>query len=436
MTQSGSAGEPDEPRVVVLHPSPEEEPSSPEAPSPNNHDSTRYALLNDLLHGGMRRSLHFPDSLEQEFRRHQALESAAVARTSIFYVAALFLGLGIGLLLILPPEVLGLWPLGYSLLGLVVVAGVILTRMPSLDSSFELYGSILAFLGMAIVAALPVLSEAQLMRQGSMIGTIHAAVVVGGMVGLRCVPVIFAVVGGGLTGLIVLLALTETPDWLLLLQTYAAGMLVAIILGWLAERRNREVFLQKSLLALEKSRSEALAERMKEMSRHDSLTGLANRRHFDEVLVREWQRCQRDGSSLSLMFIDVDFFKPFNDHYGHQAGDEVLARVGKTLSELARRPGDLAARYGGEEFVMLYPQTGPEALSYLAEELRRAVEELDLAHGHSECADHITVSVGTASVIPETSGRPEQLVEAADHAVYLAKRNGRNRVEVSTVPIG
>ena len=416
-------------RVVTLH-SPQEATTA----GAEHQESTRYALLNDLLHGGMGRRLHFPDALEEEFRYHQALEGAALFRTSGFYVLTLFLALGIGLMLILPGEVLGLWPIGYSTLALVIGLGLLLSRQRSLDPHFETMAGILAFLGMAMVVTLPALSDAPLMYQGSMIGIIHAAVVIGGMLGLRCVTVILAVGGGGLVGVLMLHVLNAMPEWLLLHQTLSAGALVGIVLSWLAERRNRLVFLQKKLLELEKARSDSLAERMKEMSRHDGLTGLANRRHFDEVLHQEWQRCRRDGTSLSLVFIDVDFFKPYNDQYGHQAGDDVLRQVGSLLAEHGRRPGDLAARYGGEEFVLLYPQTGPEAVSHLAEQIRASVEELELSHGHSDCADHITVSIGTASVIPEPSRSADELVEAADHAVYRAKLKGRNRVETTPVP--
>ena len=397
--------------------------------------STRYAQLNDLLCRGMALRLRFPSPLEEEFRLHQAHEGASLFRLSGFYVLGLFLALGTGLLIVLPPEVLGLWPLGYSTLAIIILAGILITRQHRFDPWYEPLIASLALAGIAIVTTLPALSDASLMRQSAMIGIIHACVVVGGMLGLRWGPAAVAIAGGGLAGLLTLQLLEAAPSWIMLQQTLGAGGLVGIVLAWLAEHRSRQVFLQQKLLELEKGRSDALAERMKQMSRHDGLTGLANRRYFDEVLAREWQRCRRDGTSLSLLFIDVDFFKPYNDQYGHQAGDQVLRRVGEVLAEYARRPGDLAARYGGEEFVLLYPQTGPEAAAHLAEQLRQAVTELQLAHGHSECAREITVSIGTSSVLPESGRHPDELVEAADHAVYLAKRNGRNRVESCPVPI-
>lgn len=392
-----------------------------------SHDSTRYALINDLL---TRRSLRlgFPAPLEGEFRHALSMESAAVARTSMYYVLLLYLGLGVGIIVLLPPEVLGLWPMGYAFLGLVVVAGILLSRRHQIDPFYEYYATALGLVGIAIAVTLPGLADNPVMRQGSMIGVMPALVVVGGMLNLRLVPAAIAMLCGGVGGLLVIYSLDRMPDWLLVNQTYTGGCLVATILAWLAERRNRLVFLQKSLLALEKQRSDQLAARMQEISRQDGLTGLANRRYFDEMLAREWLRCQRDGSVLTLMFIDVDYFKPYNDHYGHQPGDDCLQRIAAVLEKHTRRPGDLAARYGGEEFVLLYPQTGPEAANQLAEEVRQGIASLKVPHACSEAADHVTVSIGLASMVPEESHHPDELVQRADHGVYEAKRRGRNQV--------
>lgn len=391
-------------------------------------DSTRYALLNDLLQNRSL-SLNFPPQLEAEFRIKHARGNAVIFRSAVFYVLVLYLILGLGVMAILPAATLGYWPVGYAVLAMVILGAVLISRSRRMDPWHQKYVTTLAFLGMLITVVMPHLSDGALMKQASTIGIIHAAVVIGAMLGLRSVPAALAMWGGGYAAVLGLLVGGFRIDWLLLHQTLTAGCGVGTVLAWLMERNSRQVFLQQSLLALEKARSDELAERMTEMSRHDGLTGLANRRHFDEVLQREWQRCMRDGSSLSLMFIDVDFFKPFNDHYGHQAGDDCLSKVGEALKPLARRPGDLAARYGGEEFVVIYPQTGPDGVKKLAEEVRHAIEALAIPHSESKAADHVTISVGTATVVPEENRSPEELVKAADHALYKAKDNGRNRVE-------
>ena len=391
------------------------------------HDSTRYALLNDLLQAGWLR-FRFPRSLEQEFRHYHATASARTFRSTVFYVLLLYLVLGIGIMIIIPSETLGSWPLGYSAVTLLILAAVALSRSHRLDTWHQQYVTALAFPGMVVLTVLPEFTGAPVMKQAATIGTVHAAVVIGSVLGLRAGPAALAMWGGGYLGVVAILVSGQSLSWLLTHQTLTAGCAVGTVVAWLMERQSRQVFLQQSLLSLEKARSDDMAERMKEMSREDGLTGLANRRHFDEVLNLEWQRCMRDGASLSLMFIDVDFFKPYNDEYGHQAGDDCLQRLGRILADHARRPGDLAARYGGEEFVVLYPQTGPRSLEQMADKLLRAVADERMPHGHSSVADHITVSIGTACIVPEQSYNPEQLVAAADHAVYEAKNKGRNRV--------
>jgi diguanylate cyclase (GGDEF)-like protein len=136
----------------------------------------------------------------------------------------------------------------------------------------------------------------------------------------------------------------------------------------------------------------------------------------------------RNGHPLSLAMTDVDFFKPFNDNYGHAAGDRVLQTVAGTLMETLQRPGDMAARYGGEEFVLLFPETEPEDARQLAERARSALTERAIPHAHNDAADHVTISVGGSGMTPSSGQSPHALVEAADARLYLAKERGRNRV--------
>lgn len=168
--------------------------------------------------------------------------------------------------------------------------------------------------------------------------------------------------------------------------------------------------------------------KLEALSVTDSLTQLANRRHFDQTFDQEWQRAVRQGSPLSVVMIDVDKFKAYNDHYGHLAGDECLKKVAKVMQQTLRRAGELAARYGGEEFVILLP--GHDVNSALAEaqRIRSAVEALSLPHKASDTAQVVTVSLGVASRMPQRAEDPYGLVQQADEALYLAKHQGRNRV--------
>ena len=161
----------------------------------------------------------------------------------------------------------------------------------------------------------------------------------------------------------------------------------------------------------------------------DSLTGIPNRRRFDEVLGSEWSRALRYETPVSLLMIDIDFFKFYNDTYGHQAGDEILKKVAQILVGSVKRPGDLAARYGGEEFVVLLPGTDAPNAGIFAENLRREVEELRLEHRRSRISSWLTISIGCASLVPRKDKDPEDLIQLADKALYMAKETGRNRVK-------
>jgi two-component system, chemotaxis family, response regulator WspR len=164
------------------------------------------------------------------------------------------------------------------------------------------------------------------------------------------------------------------------------------------------------------------------LSTVDGLTGLANRRRFDEVLEQECRRARREDAPLALIMTDVDFFKKYNDAYGHQGGDECLRKVASVLGQGARRPADLAARYGGEEFALVLPHTTAEGAVVVAEALRGGVSALNLLHAGSTVASHVTLSLGVAVMDPtDPELGPEVLLERADGALYEAKRSGRNR---------
>lgn len=170
-------------------------------------------------------------------------------------------------------------------------------------------------------------------------------------------------------------------------------------------------------------------QRLDRLSNTDALTGLANRRRFDQFLQRECRISRRDGAPLSLLLIDVDYFKPYNDHYGHPAGDHCLRQIGGLLADFARRPRDLAARYGGEEFALILGATDTNAARLLGERLRCHIQDLALPHAAAEFTDRITVSIGIATRVVGKDVTPCDLLDLADKALYAAKRQGRNRVE-------
>lgn len=231
--------------------------------------------------------------------------------------------------------------------------------------------------------------------------------------------------------------------------------LVAILLllwaGWrysvrlqteLAEQLRLRVALAQANIELEdkvQQRTQALEEvnhQLEVLSVTDALTRLANRRRFDAVWLDEWQRALRQATPLAVIMLDVDHFKAYNDHYGHQQGDECLRRVGEVLLTTVRRAGELVARYGGEEFVVVLPGTSVIHAMAVAESIRANIQAAGIAHAHSGVAAVVTVSLGVAVGIPTQGDAPDALVHAADAALYRAKDQGRNRVVLSDIDRG
>src|SRR5687768_2099836 len=199
------------------------------------------------------------------------------------------------------------------------------------------------------------------------------------------------------------------------------------------ESRNAELMQLRLVL-------ETANQRLKRLVAVDALTGVANRRHFDRALDREIRRARRENLPLSLVFLDLDEFKRFNDTYGHARGDEVLRQVAHTLDETFRRGGDLVARHGGEEFAVVLPGIDARRAGLYAERLRRRVWRLAISNDASQLSDRITISAGVATITPHAPGfadaTPDALLRAADEALYRAKCQGRNRVCMATAPAG
>jgi len=192
----------------------------------------------------------------------------------------------------------------------------------------------------------------------------------------------------------------------------------------------RLVQMQRALVKLTGQLNEA-NQALQRLSMTDGLTGIANRRMFDESLGREWRRCLRLKKPISIVMLDVDNFKKYNDRYGHQAGDDCLKEIADQLSRSAPRPADLVARYGGEEFVMILGDTDEDGASWVANRICQHVAALKIPHEDSEHV-YVTVSCGVCSVYPDREMSAETLLKTADNALYHAKAEGRNRVGILT----
>jgi diguanylate cyclase (GGDEF)-like protein len=168
---------------------------------------------------------------------------------------------------------------------------------------------------------------------------------------------------------------------------------------------------------------------LEKLSSIDGLTEIPNRRCFDETLANEWARARRAHSNISLILIDIDFFKQYNDHYGHAAGDKCLQKVAKTLNYSLKRPADFVARYGGEEFVVILPEIDHNSALIMANKLNESIVQLELPHEASQVSQYVTISLGIATTIPQDDQRHESLLETSDKYLYEAKSSGRNQVK-------
>lgn len=197
-----------------------------------------------------------------------------------------------------------------------------------------------------------------------------------------------------------------------------------------AELEYAHTKLELAYKAIEKEveRRKQAEERLKRISTLDGLTGISNRRHFDEFFAQEWKRGAREQYSIALILLDIDFFKRYNDTYGHQAGDDCLVKVSQIMNGAVHRPSDLCARYGGEEFTIILPNTQMNSARKLAKTIRLKIEATQIEHSSSDVSQYVTASLGVSAKVPKANSSYNSLIQAADKALYQAKHCGRNQI--------
>lgn len=393
--------------------------------------------IQELLDGRQRR--RFSAGLETDFRNHVKLRALDILRqgwlTILFFYLLVALATYVEVRLLSYPLFLEgnlkVWWAAVLSEGVAITALILLPRIPFMVANF--WTSITLIAGLAIAAIIIATSAFPdpYFNQHSSYVVIFIISVVYGIGSMRLVPAAIAAATAGLLGWAVIWFFDLWFDWGLFAQYVILANVVGMLICYLLEQRDRRMFLQARLLELEKGKLDSLSRELSRLSREDVLTGLANRRHFNEVFQLEWDRARREQQMISLLFVDIDHFKPFNDNHGHLEGDRVLSRVGQALRDTLRRPGDLAARYGGEEFVLLLPGTPSVGAQEVAAQVREAVEGLRIPHQASSVGPHVTASVGVATLSPELGLRSAQLIARADEAVYAAKAAGRNCIKVA-----
>ncbi|EGY5282296.1 GGDEF domain-containing protein [Acinetobacter baumannii] len=373
----------------------------------------------------------FPKQLETIYRFQYQNGAAYEFRYRAPIILILYLFLSFGIYQVLPTEQVLSWLSYYSWVGIIVLIAWILSFIKKLNQWFDYYVGIGSSAAVAITFILiNVLENGQdnVLFHAAMM---YAIVIIYGAVGMRFYTAIIAGWVGGLIGILVSTYLNGDIDWTFLNRTYTFSSFLGMTLAYATDRQHRENYLQNCMIELNRIELMQQAQQLSLLSQQDALTGLANRRYLDETLDNEWRRALRHETPLTIMMVDIDFFKPYNDSLGHLKGDQCLKDIATAISSIAARSGDLVARYGGEEFLLLFPMTNAQQAKIQAERLMNAIKKIAIVHPCSSVSPYVTISVGVATTIPRLNDSISAFVSRADHALYEAKTNGRNQYQIA-----
>ncbi len=370
--------------------------------------------------------LLFPFTLEQKYSQQYQNEAAREFRLRGLIILALYLFLSLGIYQLLPETQVRNWLMLYGWVGVIVTIAWVFSLFKTLAQWFDLYTCIGSLFAVAITfAMIGVLApgDSSVLYHAAMM---YAVVIIYGFVGMRFYTAIIAGWFGGLLGVVITAHFNGQIEWTLLHRTYTFSSFLGMCLAYATDHQHRENYLQSCLIELTRLEMVEQANKLETLSQQDALTGLANRRYLDEVVKKEWDRSMRYRTPVTVMMIDIDYFKNYNDALGHPEGDRCLKKIAETIGGICARSGDLAARYGGEEFLMLFAMTNQVQADKHAERLLQLVRDLEIPHPSSPVSKHVTVSVGVASTIPQLHQQYTDFIKSADHALYQAKSSGRN----------
>lgn len=373
----------------------------------------------------------FPKQLETLYRFQYQNGAANEFRFRAPIILILYIFLSFGIYQVLPTEQVLPWFSYYSWVGIIILIAWILSFIKKLNQYFDYYVGVGSALAVAITFILiNVIENGQdnVLFHAAMM---YAIVIIYGAVGMRFYTAIFAGWMGGLVGILISNYLNGVIDWTFLNRTYTFSSFLGMTLAYATDRQHRENYLQNCMIELNRIELMQQAHQLSLLSQQDALTGLANRRYLDETLDNEWRRALRHEMPLTIMMVDIDYFKAYNDTLGHLKGDECLKEIAIAISSIAARSGDLVARYGGEEFLLLFPMTNAQQALIQVERLMNAIDKIAIEHPCSDVSPHVTISVGVATTIPRLNDSISAFVARADHALYKAKTNGRNQYKIA-----
>ncbi len=386
--------------------------------------------ISRLIHNDLN-YVWFPKKLEQNYRLQYQNEAARELRYRAPIILILYFFLSFGIYQFLDPSEVRDWILLYGWVGVIVFVAWIFTWFESMHQYFDWYAGIGSSLSVAITFVMTsVLDQGQssILYHAAMM---YAVVIIYGFVGMRFYVAMLAGWSGGVIGILVSMHYNSYIEWTLLNRTYTFSSFLGMCLAYATDRQHRENYLQSCLIEITRLEMVIQAQQLEVLSRQDALTGLANRRYLDEMLKKEWHRAMRHDNPLTVMMIDIDYFKAYNDSLGHLAGDYCLKKIADCIASVAARSGDLAARYGGEEFFLIFAMTDESQAVVQAERLLTLIQSLDIPHPTSPVSESVTLSIGVATLTPQLDEQMSGFIASADHALYMAKATGRNRYIVA-----
>ncbi|OTG91569.1 GGDEF domain-containing protein [Acinetobacter sp. ANC 3813] len=375
--------------------------------------------------------VYFSKTLEPVYKRQYQHEAALEFRfrAPIILILYLFLSYGIYQNISSGTQFVQ-WFALYAWVGVIIFAAWLISFIRKFDQYFELYAGAGCSAAVAIsFIIIPVVNNNNdaLLHAAMM----YAVVIIYGFVGLRFYTALSAGWLGGLIAIFITNILNYPIDWTFLNRTYTFSSFLGMALAYAIDRQHRENYLQNCIIELNKLEMAKQSEQLELLTQLDALTGLANRRHLTAVLDKHWNMALRYQMPISILMIDIDCFKEYNDHLGHIAGDFCLQKIANELQAVTSRSTDLAARYGGEEFLLLFPLQEEKQIEKIASKLLERITDLALPHPSSKISPYVTISIGAATIIPQEHDELSEFIQSADQALYLAKTNGRNQYYVA-----
>jgi diguanylate cyclase (GGDEF)-like protein len=374
--------------------------------------------------------LRVPDSLKAQFQQYRLRGLDRYVLSGAPPLAVLTLGLTIITSWIMFTSMNDhdkqLWILGSTLLSAIVVFGGAAMMLPLLRRFYPIAVPALSSIALIKLASFPQLFEDPSISAAESYFCVITIIII--VLALKLSPLssAIAIYSAGLISLALLNIGEYAISYVDFFYYYVVPAKVCLFVSILRDQQEIKEFFQDRLISFDKEEMERLNLELSNLANYDPLSGLANRRKFDEAMKVEWERHIRNHGDIAVVFIDLDHFKAFNDTYGHAMGDDCLEKIGKGIRNSLMRPTDLAARYGGEEFVVLLPNTNARGAMDVAKRILDSIEGLNIPHRMSPI-DHVTASIGFASMSPTQETTPSTLLKRADDALYQAKHRGRNQ---------